>query len=340
MKRFIWPLIAAAVAGCDPYAAPVIAQFYADNENPPAGTEIKLIFEVHDAAIISIVPEPGEVIDSPVTVKPRGPTVYTLRAGNNAGWTSKNLTINAHVPAGAKVLKFQVLPSQAGPGIGRIISWDVQDSVTLQLTGPGLNSRVASAGSIQVNPTTTTTYALAGTSTKGFAPIAVRTVARVLPPAVITSFKATPAAILQGETSTLTWDGTALSWRMGANGTTSNLGVAQSLLVRPAATTTYTLLGVGAATVAGPETVTVQVTPRAGTTLQYTNPPAGGEKLRLVADACAAPCTALTLRLLAAAPVSLRGVAVDLPVDSTKAALDPATFASALDSGKAVLGNG
>ena len=340
MKRLLWPLIAAAVAGCDPYAPPVIERFSVDNANPVIGTDIHLIFEVHDASIISIIPEPGEVVDSPVTVKAHGPTTYTLRAGNNAGWSSKDVTINAHVLAGAKVQKFQVLPSQGSPGIARTITWDVKDSVTLQLTGPGLDSKVAPSGSIEVKPATTTTYTLTGTSTEGFAPITARTVARVLSPAVITSFQATPGAILQGEASLLTWAGTAPIWEMTINGMTRNLGMAQSLLVRPAATTTYRLLGIAATGTAGPQDVTVQVTPRAGTTLQYTDPPAGSEKLRLVADACAAPCTSLTLRLRAAAAVSLRGVAINLPVDSTKATIDPASSAEPNVAGKAVIGKG
>jgi hypothetical protein len=87
--------------------------------------------------------------------------------------------------------------------------------------------------------------------------------------------------------------------------------------------------------------VTVTVTPRAGTTLVYTPPVVSGQKLKLIADACATPpCTSLTMRLVAAAATSLRGVAIDLPLDSTKVSLDPAAFASTLDAGKAVLGAG
>jgi hypothetical protein len=127
---------------------------------------------------------------------------------------------------------------------------------------------------------------------------------------------------------------------VAAAGATSNLGGAKLLVVRPAATTTYALTGNGPGGVAGPQELTVTVTPRAGTGLVYTPPPAGSERLRLVADACPAPCKTITLRLVAAAPVALRGVAIDLPLDPSKVSLDPLTFSSALDAGKAVLGSG
>jgi hypothetical protein len=187
----------------------------------------------------------------------------------------------------------------------------------------------------------TTTYTLIATSGRSFTPAEVQAtaVARVVEPTAIASFTATPPAILQGDAVTLRWDGSALSWSIAAGATTTNLGVARLLVVRPAATTTYSLTGNGPGGVAAQQ-LTVTVTPRAGTKLVYTPPPSGSERLRLVAVACPAPCTTITLRLLAAAPVGLRGVAIDLPLDASKVSLDPLTFSSALDAGKAVLGSG
>jgi hypothetical protein len=340
MKRLLWPLLAAAVAGCDPYRPPVIESFYADNANPAVGATVQLIFTVHDASILSIIPAPGEVTGSPVTVRPTGPTTYTLRAGNDAGWSSKDVTVNARVPAGARVVQFSVVPSQAAPGVDRTLTWNIANTQNVQLTGPGLDTRVGLSGQMTVTPTVTSTWTINATSAPGFDPLTARAVARVLPPTSISSFIATPSAILQGETSTLSWDGSAFGWTLTAGGTTTEMGVAKQLVVRPAASTTYSLTGLGPGGVAGPQTVTVQVTPRPGTTLQYTPPPSGSEKLRLIADACSAPCPNLTLRLVAAVAVSLRGVAIDVPMDSSKTTLDPSTFSSSFDAGKAVIGTG
>ena len=161
----------------------------------------------------------------------------------------------------------------------------------------------------------------------------------MVPAASISFFTATPSTpILQGDAATLSWDGTALGWAVTASGITTNLGVKKNLVVRPSVTTTYSLTGTGPGGAAGPQQLTVTVTPRAGTTLVYTPPTVTTEKLQLLATC--SPCTPMTLQLVAAVPVALRGVAVDLPLDSTKISLDPATFVAALDTGKAVLGSG
>lgn len=341
MKR----LLAAALsctAACDAYLPPVIESFTVDNANPQVGAPVQLHYAVRDAAIVSIVPEPGEVTSSPVLVQPRGPTTYTLRAGNVTGWVQKDLVVNPHASAGAAVAQFSLVPSQAAAGTPRQMKWDVKEAVVVTV-GPanGAQLSVAHSGEVTVNPDKTTTYVLSAVSAAGYATASARAVARVVSPTQITTFAAAPPSILQGDPATLGWSGSALDWAISVNGVTTNLGVAKSLVVRPAATTTYSLTGKGPGGTAGPRQLTVSVTPRAGTKLVYTPAPSPSGPLQLVADSgCADPCTALTLRLVATSAVSLRGVALDLPLDSTKVSLDPATFATAFDAGKAVLGTG
>ena len=353
MKRLLL-LLALLAPACDPYRPPHIDSFTVDNANPAPGAEVHLHYSVRDASIISIVPEPGEVTSSPVTVRPREPTTYTLRATNLTGAVSGQVTVNARSSGAASILEFSVAPSQAPAGTPRTIAWKIHNGIRIALDG-ALSGRigVAEEGQYVDAPTETTTYTIYATSSVGFVPgqVSAQAMARVVEPAAITSFTATPAALLQGEAATLRWDGTALGWSIAAtngattngsasNGSAINLGIGRSLLVRPAATTTYSLTGVGPGGAAGPQLVTVTVTPRVATTLAYTPPLPGGETLRLRADDCPAPCAALTLRLVAAAAVGLRGVSINLPLDSLKLSLDAASFQTGLDAGKAVLGTG
>jgi hypothetical protein len=334
-------LVAIALASCGGQNPPQVDDFAVDNANPLAGAEVHLTYVVRGATSISILPEPGAVTSSPVTVRPLGTTVYTLRASNSAGATSKQLTVNGQKPEPASIVQFSVVPSQAPAGTPRVLSWKIIHGADMTLQGGGLGQKaVINASQITDAPLATATYTLSATSLPGVNPASVtaRAVARVVPAASISFFTATPAAIFQGDAATLTWDGTALGWAVTANGSTTNLGVKKSMVVRPSSDTTYSLTGTGPGGAAGPQQLTVKVTARAGTTLVYTPPVVTTEKLKLVASC--SPCTAMTLRLVAAAPVALRGVAVDLPLDSTKLSLDPATFASALDAGKAVLGVG
>ena len=345
MKRL--GLLALLLSGCDAYFAPTIESFTVDNANPPFATAVHLHYSVRDAAALSIIPDPGEVRSSPVAVLPRGHTVYVLRASNVIGSVSQELTVDPlAAPGAATINKFSVLPSQAPAGTARTIAWDVSNSLGLTLHGGGIPlGLVAASGQTVDTPAVTTTYTLEASSGPGFQPATIigHAVARVTQPVAIASFVATPSTILQGQSSTLSWDGNALGWFVTPGGAASiTLGPAKSLVVRPSATTAYALTATGLGGTAGPRSVTVTVTPRAGTRLVYTEPAVAAEPLKLTAAACAAPCTALTLRLVATGATSLRGVAIDLPIDSTKVSLDAASFASALDAaaGKAVLGNG
>jgi hypothetical protein len=118
------------------------------------------------------------------------------------------------------------------------------------------------------------------------------------------------------------------------------VGPRGSLLVRPASNTTYTLqaVGPGGTSTAGPVTVTVQAHP--ATSLTYGTPAAAS--LQLVADPCANPCTTVTLRIKPTATVQLRGLAFNLPLDTTKVSFGGFGVGSALANAvpKATMGSG
>jgi hypothetical protein len=344
-------LVAIALASCGGQNPPTVDAFTVDNANPQAGTEVHLSYVVRGATSISILPAPGAVTSSPVTVLPIGPTVYTLNATNSGGTTSRQLTVNAQRASPASIVQFSLVPSQAPAGTQRVLSWKISHGSGVTLQGGGLGTKtITTETQISDAPLATATYTLSATSLTGVYPASVtaRAVARVVPAASISFFTATTPTtpLLQGDAATLTWDGTALGWAVTASGITTNLGVKKSLVVRPSTTTTYSLTGTGPGGAAGPQQLTVTVTPRAGTTLTYTPPVVTTEKLKLVATCSTTPpCTAMTLQLVAAVPVALRGVVIDLPLDLTKISLDPATFAApfvtdANPAAKAVLGTG
>ena len=330
-----------AVSACKP--PPQIDSFTVDNPNPIAGQPVLFSFAVRGANSLSIVPDPGPVTASPVSVQPRAPGRYTLRASNAAGSSSKDLLIGVVTTAAATVEAFSVVPSQAPAGTPRTLSWKLKNGLNGFLSGGALGQLpIHATGTATDAPGATTVYTLTATSGKQFLEQVVtrQAVARVVEPSAISLFAASPAAIAQGDSTTLTWDGTALNWTVLASDAAMPTGNRKSLLVQPAVTTTYSLSGTGPGGPVGPKQVTVTVTPNAGSTLSYSPPLLTAQSLELVAKACPAPCSVLTLRIVAVAPVALRGVAVNLPLDATKVSLDPSSFGSALDAGKAVLGSG
>jgi hypothetical protein len=145
----------------------------------------------------------------------------------------------------------------------------------------------------------------------------------VAPATAISSFTATPSSgVLQGDAVTLAWDGNATSWSVSDGSTTTQLGPLRSLVVRPASNTTYTLQATGPGG-SDSRDLPVAVTPQAGQSLAYTEPAASGQPLKLTAavgPGCSA--TSCTLVLVARGDTSLRGVALNLPIDASKVSLD------------------
>jgi hypothetical protein len=176
------------------------------------------------------------------------------------------------------------------------------------------------------------------------ATVTATAVARIAAAASISSFTASSGPYNQGQQITLSWDGTATSWVLFDGTTTTNYGPLKTATVRPMAYTTYTLTAKG---VGGDvsQALPISVVAQPGTTLVYTTPVVTTQALRIVADPCGA-CTSITLKLVATAAMpanGLRGVALNVPLDSTKVTL--AGFAApwvtdANPAAKAVIGNG
>ena len=341
MRKVI--VVAALLASCSKKGPlPVIDSFTVDSTNPEFASPITFSFSVTGATQgISLFPVPGPVTTSPVTVlTPPGTTTFTLEAVNANGTSARHIDVVARGVPSLTINSTDASPGQATAGAAVTLSWTTSASVDrAQVTGGELAQPLdgPANGSVVVHPVATTVYTLTAFNKEGRVPASVTApiVARVFTPPSVSSFLATPAAILQGESSTLSWSGNAVRYSVSDGTTTFDPGPRRSLVVRPAATTTYT----GGA-LATPPIATVTVTPRAGTTLSYAPPTAGA--LQLVADPCSAPCSAVTLKIKATAAIQLRGVALDLPLDPTKVGFNPSTFSTPISGAlsKAALGSG
>ncbi len=345
-------LIAMAVIACQ--KRPVIARFSVDEANPDARAPVHFSYSVSGATTIRIDPLPGVVVESPVTVVPIDSATFTLRAFNDDGVeASASLPITVRAPF--EILLAEASPGQVTPGNQVTLSWVSSSSERASLTNEttGEVTNVQPNASMSVRPQATTIYTLTIFNRPGRLPDSrtARMTARVAPAPAVSDFVATPARIAQGQTSVLTWKGNAVSYSVVAapgDAAPFFVGPQRSLVVRPQATTTYSLQATGpGGALPVPLTTTVNVDSRPASGLTYTAPtPTAGQLLQLVADPCTSPpCTTMTFHIVSSGgAVPLRGLAFNLPLDTTKVGFNPSSFAtgpglSAADA-RAIMGTG
>jgi len=338
-------VLALALAACGSKQPPLIVSFTVDNANPDEGAPVTFSFSVAGASGIVLLPQPGAVTHSPVTVVPSGTTTFTLRASNDAGATARNIDVIVRTTP-LTIAGTDAVPGQTLSGAAVTLSWSTTGADHATIGGGELAQpvNVDPAGSLVVHPAATTSYTLTAFNKPGRTPasVAAPITARVFSPPSVNGFSANPGSILQGGSSTLRWQGNAVSYSVSDGTTTFHLGPRLSLVVRPAATTTYTLSAQGVeGLLANPMTAMVTITPHAGSTLAYTGP--ASAPLQLVpAAVCNSPCTSLALKIVATSAVQLRGAALDLPLDTTKVGFDPSSFSTPISGAvpKAGLGSG
>jgi len=244
------------------------------------------------------------------------------------------------------------IPGQVAAGDLVTLSWSTAAAERATLAeGAGQPADVPVNGALVVHPTATTVFTLNVYGKPGMEPasIAGRMVARVRGPTSVSGFIATPPGILQGGSSTLSWNGNASRYTIadGTTGAILEVGPRRSVVVRPSVSTTYTLTAVGpGGALANPPKTLVAVSQNPATGLKY-DPPTAVAPLELVADACVSPpCTSITFRIVATTLVQLRGAALNLPLDPTKVSFAESSFGLPLDPpmaaavSKATLGSG
>lgn len=215
---------------------------------------------------------------------------------------------------------FTATPASVSQGNKTTLAWSIVGATSISIDN-GVGD-VTGKSSVEVTPSVTTTYQIKaqGTDAATFSTArATVTVTAAVPAPVISSFSANPPAVSPGGTATLSWtvaNATSLQVDNGVGDVTGTT----SATVTPAATTTYTLRAAGAG---GQVTATATVALVAvGLTLNYTNPTSSTAKLLLlknVARSTSPTHLVLDVTTGAAAIPAAFGVAMNLPLDHTKA---------------------
>jgi hypothetical protein len=294
--------------------APSIHSFSVDRDRILRGDSVTLSWNVEGATKIEIEPAPGTVTESSAKVSPLLTTSYVLHASNSHGSrASQPLQVSVVQSA---IASFAAFPDEVEAGGTVELRW----KLALPATSSSVNGTAVAPGqtTLLTNPQGDTTYALTVQSALGSstASILVRVGARP----IVTSFSADAPSVQRGSSTVLRWTASfARTFTVTDGATTFAVGLVHSLRVRPLHDTTYTLT---ATNVLGSSTATapVMVSGALSTSLAYTDPPAGNEALRLVADPASTPTTQVVLKLVATSALpSLSAVALDLPLDGTVA---------------------
>ena len=248
-------------------SAPTINSFTASPASITSGGSSTLTWNVFGAAEVSIDHAIGDVTPAGTrTVAPSTTTTYTLTATNEADTVTARarVTVSGAPPppppsVGLPVISlFTANPASITPGNSSMLSWLVSDADTATITYGSSVTPVSPVGSAAATPTTTTTYTLTATNAAGSVTDTVQvTVSGGAPPGlpVISYFTANPGSITLGASSTLSW-GVSGATTVSINQGVGAVPPSASILVSPAATTTYTLTATNAS---GSVTQPVQV---------------------------------------------------------------------------------
>ncbi|NWF85224.1 MAG: OmpA family protein [Bryobacteraceae bacterium] len=217
------------------------------------GESSSLVWETENADTVTIDGIGTVRPTGTAAVSPQQTTTYRITASNKAGSVSTTTTITVTRPGAPRILAFTADPIEILEGESATLSWRVEQGAT-EVSISGLGPQTL-AGSARVTPAATTTYILTARSSGGEATASVTI--KVLPPVRIISFTANPSTLAKpGDSAKLTWETSgATEITLTGAGSVSATG---SLDVKPAQTTTYTLIARNSrSTVTSSVTVTV-----------------------------------------------------------------------------------
>jgi hypothetical protein len=214
------------------------ATFSASPTSIIAGQSSTLTWSTTDATTVSIDNGVGsKPASGTASVSPTSTTTYTLTATGPGGTTTKTATVTVTQPA--PTISFSATPNNIASGQSSTLVWSTTNATSVTIDN-GLGSKPLS-GSATVSPTSTTTYTLTATGPGGVL-TSQATVTVSNRPSI--TFVASPASIVSGSSSTLTW--------LVSNSTTVSIdnGIGSqpasgSMSVSPTQTTTYTLTATG-----------------------------------------------------------------------------------------------
>lgn len=177
-----------------------------------------------------------------MTVTPAATTVYTIMVSGSGGnaQAAVTVTVSSTPLADLPTATISATPDSIAQGQSAILSWQTTHANSATLNGEfvGVNR------SVTVKPTTTTSYSLVAMNAHGTAQAEVTVTVTPVPPTgpATATLSAAPTAITQGQTATLSWETTNASSVTLDGRAVNPVG---TLLVKPAKTTTYTLVATG-----------------------------------------------------------------------------------------------
>lgn len=241
-------------------------------------------------------------------------TAAALTACDSAGPTTSDAPV---------ISSFGAFPGTVSQGNASTLKWSISGATILTIdNGVGLVTGLTEKA---VTPTVTTTYKITAEGPGGSSSAtALVTVTAFVPPPQITSFTASPPSIGLGSSATLSWVVTNADTLSIDQGVGVVVGNTSSKAVSPTTTSTYTLTATGAGgSVHASTTVTVGA---AGLRLDYQDPAnTAGKKLVITRNPASTNARILLDVKVGAAALSGFGVALNLPLDHTKATFAPAT---------------
>ncbi len=224
-----------------PIEKPAVNSFAASPSAIVAGGSATLSWDVSGAETVTIdnCDGPFDAESGTRQVSPQATTTYTLTATNQAGATTARVTLTLLSPIEIPTVNsFEASSSAIVAGGSATLSWDVSDAETVTIDN-GVGQVDAASGTKQVSPQATTTYTLTATNQAGETTASLTLIVFEKP--TVKSFAASPPAIAEGGSATLSWDVS------DAETVTIDNGVGQvdtesgAVQVSPDATTTYTL---------------------------------------------------------------------------------------------------
>jgi len=227
--------------------SPFITSFTASPTSILFGQSSTLSWTTAGATSVSISPAPGSVAQNgSAVVSPSTTTTYTLTATNSSGTTTGMVTVGVtpcptitvnpgSLPAGTVGAAYSQTISAtggSGPYTFSVTSGTLPNGLTLN----------GSSGALSGSPTTSGifTFTIGAFDTNGCTGSRTYSITISAPPPTIDTFRASPALITAGQSSTLSWT-TSNATSVTIDNGVGSVAVNGSAVVSPTATTTYTL---------------------------------------------------------------------------------------------------
>lgn len=221
---------------------PRIISFSASPANIAKGETSTLAWQTENAENVTISGIGNVRQNGTNPVSPTETTTYTITATNQFGSTSATAVVQVGdrpLPGGdlPRIIRFTASPLDIRAGERSTLDWLVEnaDNVTISSLG-----NVALQGNNQVAPTANTIYTITATNARGSvsSTIGINVGPAIIPPPTLTACVANPVeAAKAGDPVSISY--TAQNATVV---TLNGLGVGNPVVVRPTATTTYTLI--------------------------------------------------------------------------------------------------